>query len=250
VKLKKIRNDHLKEDAFQKSIDYWRKFLKKNHSVVIDVFTGLYFSQIICSNCKNNSFSHESFNLITLSIPSTDDKMTLQKCLENNFNTNEQLNGDNKYHCDNCCTMKEEKYNATKNVTIWYPPSRLIIQFKRFINTGNSTYINDKLVKFPLAGLDLKPFMSAYVDGEYTYDLYGVIYHFGNLRGGHYIAYTKNIINSKWYLFDDSHVLHLDDNKIEEQLNNSGAYVLFYKNTTPYQLHPMTNLLVINQNNC
>jgi ubiquitin C-terminal hydrolase len=163
--------------------------------------------------------------LISLPIPLSQEETTLEQCLMNNFNVDEHLNENNQYHCDKC----SQKSDAVKNTTLWHAPHRLIIQFKRFVSVGQMTYKNKKNIKFPLTGLNLKPFISPYVDGEYMYDLYGVIHHSGDLQGGHYIAYTKNAITDKWYLFDDDNVLHIDEDKIEDKINNSGAYVLIYK---------------------
>ena len=76
----------------------------------------------------------------------------------------------------------------------------------------------------------MKDYFSDYsIICDQIYDLYGVIYHSGGLGGGHYVAYTKNLINNNWYLFDDENVLHIDDSRIKDKLNSSGAYVLFYK---------------------
>ena len=225
MELSILKQDHLKEDAFLNGVTYWQKYLKKNHSVIVDIFTGLYFSQITCSNCKYHSFNYEPYNLISLSIPFIQGDLTLEQCFTNNFNVDEHLKDSNQYNCENC----SQKSDAVKNTTLWHTPHRLIIQFKRFVNAGQMTYKNKKNIKFPLVGLDLKQYTSHYVDGEHIYDLYGVINHCGDLRFGHYIAYTKNPINDKWYLYDDSNVLHIDDDKIEEKLNGPEAYVLFYK---------------------
>jgi ubiquitin carboxyl-terminal hydrolase 4/11/15 len=48
----------------------------------------------------------------------------------------------------------------------------------------------------------------------------------GGLGGGHYTAYAKNILNEKWYLFDDSSVHEVRD---LSRMISSNAYVLFYK---------------------
>lgn len=220
------KRTHLKEDAFIKSIIFWQKYLKKNHSAIIDIFTGLYFTEIKCGNCKNHSFNHDPFNLISLPIHDVPDGSTLEMCLKKNFNCTEELKDDNKYYCENC----SGKYNSEKKTTIWHVPSRLIIQLKRFVNNGRfSTKIN-KNITFPITDLNMKDYFSDYsIICDQIYDLYGVIYHSGGLGGGHYVAYTKNLINNNWYLFDDENVLHIDDSRIKDKLNSSGAYVLFYK---------------------
>ena len=43
--------------------------------------------------------------------------------------------------------------------------------------------------------------------------------------GGHYTAFAKNLINDKWYCFDDSRVYPVDVDTIV----STSAYVLFYK---------------------
>lgn len=58
-----------------------------------------------------------------------------------------------------------------------------------------------------------------------TYELYGVINHYGDVGGGHYIAMTKNFIDGEWYFYDDSEV-----NKLKEsEIVTKAAYILFYK---------------------
>lgn len=224
-----IKNKFLREDTFLRGIKFWKQYLKNNHSSVIDIFSGLYLSEIVCSNCQNHSFTYDPFNLISLSIPKNTNSVTLEACLEQTFNNAEMLNGDNAYNCDNC-TFKSD---ATKTTTLWHSPEKLIIQLKRFNHDNSSRrhshQKNNIFVKFPLENLNMTPYTSSYTNENQYYDLYGVIYHTGGLQGGHYVAYTKNAVNDKWYLFDDSNVLHIDDNEIENKINTGGAYVLFYR---------------------
>ena len=35
------------------------------------------------------------------------------------------------------------------------------------------------------------------------YELYGIIHHFGNMKGGHYIGKVKNVDSKKWYRCND-----------------------------------------------
>jgi len=232
----KYRMEHLREDAITKGIDFWLAHLKKNHSVITDIFTGLFFGQVKCQNCSNVSFRYEPFNIINLTIPTTtrgEPDLTLDDCLEKYFNCDEHLTGDNKYECDNCAG----KHDATKQILLWYPPPRLVIQLKRFLNDEIHTFKNDQMVKFPITGLNIRKYVTEYVDGEYMYDLYAVSHHSGSLSGGHYVAYTKNPINNEWYLFDDSNVLHIGGD-IESKLQTSGAYILFYKKREDVELTP------------
>lgn len=227
--------DHLRESAIVKGIDFWLGYMKKNHSIITDVFIGLFFSRVKCDNCTNVSFRYEPFHLINLEIPSVkrdEPDPTLDNCLGKYFGCDEKLTGDNQYQCDNC----SGKHDATKQVLLWYPPPRLVIQLKRFLNDGTRTFKNNQMVKFPITGLDIRKYVTEYVDGDYVYDLYAVSHHSGSLSGGHYIAYTKNPINGEWYLFDDSNVLHISD--IESKLQTEGAYILFYKKREVVSLTP------------
>lgn len=215
---------HLKEHLACNGILYWTSFLKKNHSTIIDIFTGLYLTETICQNCNNHSFKFDAYNILSVSIPDGNN-INIEQCFQSNFNYDESLIGDNQYECDGCAG----KHDAIKNLSLFYTPPRLIIQLKRFVNSKRGTKKIDELVKFPITGLNLKNCVNKYNTSDHIYDLYGVINHSGGLKGGHYVAYTKNPINDEWYLFDDSNVLHIDKNKIENKIITSDAYVLFYK---------------------
>lgn len=43
--------------------------------------------------------------------------------------------------------------------------------------------------------------------------------------GGHYIAYSQNVINGQWYEFDDQYVTEVHETVVQ----NAEAYVLFYR---------------------
>lgn len=216
---------HQREETIYKSLEYWSGYVKKNHSIIIDLFTGLFSSEIICSVCNNKSINFEPFNILPLSIPYTKDKLiTLDDCLDN-FSKSEILTGDNAYKCE-CCN---NYVDATKNMYLWDLPELLVIQLKRFSNIGKKTMKNDVMIKFPFENLTFEKNYHEFRKRDYSYDLYGVVYHMGNLNGGHYIAFTKNLINRKWYRFDDSTVSHIPDEYIENELYKDGSYILFYK---------------------
>ena len=58
-------------------------------------------------------------------------------------------------------------------------------------------------------------------------ELYGVISHIGeSSMSGHFVAYCKNKINRKWYIYNDSRV---EICKNEKDYLNYMPYILFYR---------------------
>ena len=48
--------------------------------------------------------------------------------------------------------------------------------------------------------------------------------HYGQLGFGHYVSYTKNPFEDKWYRYDDLYREEVNEN----QINKESAYLLFY----------------------
>jgi ubiquitin C-terminal hydrolase len=106
----------------------------------------------------------------------------------------------------------------------------LVIHLERFKNNfsfGMHMEKNNEFVDFPMEGLDISTYVDSFTssDANLSYDLYGVIHHFGGLHGGHYWATCKNFRDNKWYSLNDSSVRSADKRDIVA----SSAYVLFYK---------------------
>jgi ubiquitin carboxyl-terminal hydrolase 8 len=219
-----FKKDKMRTDVLISSLFFWKSFLKNNHSVIIDIFTGLFITQIKCNSCTNTSIKFDPYNIISLPVPfpKYGETYTLEKCLESYFKKEEKLKDDNKYSCEYC----DSKTEADMKTELWSTPSRLIIQLKRF--TAHGMRINTD-IKYPVNELNFGSYLNEYVSKNVIYDLYGVIMHRGNMHCGHYVAFTKNPINNEWYFFDDSNVLHITKDKIEGAIQNSEAYVLFYK---------------------
>ena len=59
---------------------------------------------------------------------------------------------------------------------------------------------------------------------EAKYDLHGIVNHYGTLGFGHYISFTRNPFDNKWYKYDD-----LNREEVpEEKIHKESAYLLFY----------------------
>lgn len=217
-----FKKNNINEYVIMKAINNWTEYIQNNHSIIIDVFTGMYLNDIQCTECNTTSFKFEPFNTITLPIPNKFGDLTLYDCLDNST-IQQTLTDDNKYNCVSC----SKKVNAIQKITYWELPNRLIICFKRFDNLLRK---NDRTIKFPITNLDMNKYVSNYLnDNNYIYDLYGVVHHSGHtIKGGHYKAYTKNVLNNSWYVFDDANVMHIDTERLESIITN-GAYILFYK---------------------
>jgi hypothetical protein len=82
---------------------------------------------------------------------------------------------------------------ATKQYLIKRAPKILTLHLKRFMQLGDNLQKISLFVSFPEI-LDLSAFTTAdNKDSSLKYKLYGVVKHSGELTGGHYTAYVRNI---------------------------------------------------------
>jgi len=76
-------------------------------------------------------------------------------------------------------------------------------------------------------------------EGEQVYELFSVMVHSGSSLGGHYYAYIKCFENYRWYDFDDSRVVEIDEEDVEKAyggestLYGTSAYLLMYRKVCP-----------------
>src|SRR5438309_3809196 len=57
-----------------------------------------------------------------------------------------------------------------------------------------------------------------------TYELVGVVDHYGRMNGGHYVANVK--INSRWFCMNDNFFTEISKSRVVSRQN---AYMLFYE---------------------
>lgn len=218
--VKQNKNDHI----VSKSYIFWKKYVKKSHSIIIDLFTGIYYSKVVCSECKTISGMFEPFTV--MSVPTKDHgETTLEESLKE-FTKEETLTGVNQYFCEEC----NKKVDATKKMYLWEPPEILIIQLKRFKHDNRRSSKTSSNVVFPIEGLDLTNYFSdLHKVNNSIYDLTAISEHKGmSCNAGHYIACCKNTINNLWYEFDDRDVIHIPTKDLEKEKVTQDAYILFY----------------------
>lgn len=204
--------------------DKIKEYIENNYSIITELFTGVFMDVIICNKCNNLNNKFEPYTILQVPIPDNGN-IKLYDCLEE-YTKSEYLFGDNKYKCEKCSDYVE----ATKKTYIWNTPNILIIQLKRFKNHEKTyqLYKVASIIDFPINNLNFNDYNFKHYKNNAKYELYGVIQHTGNLNSGHYIAYTKNLINKKWYEYNDNNVVHIPDDKIENCIKNQNTYILFY----------------------
>ncbi|GAB1608984.1 ubiquitin carboxyl-terminal hydrolase 20-like isoform X1, partial [Argonauta hians] len=239
-----------------------------HQSVISDIFDGRLLSSVQCLTCERISTTKETFQDLSLPIPSKDHLLMLHAnqsanpkgiggaCGEANhgwmatllmwlkswvvgptitlqdclsaFFSADELKGDNMYSCDKCRKLR----NGMKYSKVLRLPEILCIHLKRFRHEFYSSKINT-YVSFPLDGLNMRPYLHKdCLDEVTTYDLMSVICHHGTAGGGHYTAYCLNYVNDQWYEFDDQYVTEVDT----QQVLGSNAYVLFYRKQNEHML--------------
>jgi len=162
----------------------------------------------------------------------------LSDCI-NAFCEKETLSENDAWYCSKCKDFK----CASKKIDLWGSPDLLIIHLKRFSYTRNWRDRINTLVKFPVNGLDLAPFLlSDEHKKDAIYDLYAVSNHMGGMGGGHYTAYAKNLDNKQWYHLDDSRTSKVNN---VQSIVGSAAYVLYYYKRKPRKLKHRASRVIV-----
>lgn len=211
-----------------KADSYWTRFHKKNYSLMVPFFSGLFRTRLtyLDSGAKTSNFT--PFTVMPVMIPEKDGDITLADCLRNMM-TEEELDKDNMISGK----LSYGKYLGKKRETIWKLPKYMTIQLKRFKynDYGQVSTKDSRKVDYPLE-IDMTEFIdesSKYRKLENKYKLYGVTSHHGMMMGGfsagHYISLVKNRSDGNWYLYNDDKT----PMKLEERmLVNRNAYLLYY----------------------
>ena len=201
----------------------WKDYFKDNYSEIIKIFYGQLSSDLICPNCENINTNYDPVCYFNLAIPNENkNHYTLEECFEL-YTSNETLDNDNQWRCDNCHTLG----NAIKKNNIWKTPKIMIISLKRFQRNPVNREILEKnsvLIEFPIEELDLQNYCIGYDKYKSKYNLIAICNHSGSLGGGHYYAYCRNG-SGKWYNFNDARVNEIDISDII----TPNAYCLFYQ---------------------
>jgi len=204
-----------------KCYDMLQKVYSNEYSEIMDLFYGIYVS-VINSNDDTHILSIKPEQYFILDVPVfSQEKGILHRLYESidSFTETEYLTGENAWLNE----KKGQKEDVKKQIQFWNFPNILIICLKRFSPDGSKKL--QHLVDFPLEGLNLSKYIIGYNKESFVYDLFGVCNHYGNVMGGHYTSYVKNIDNV-WVHYNDTIVEKIEDSN---QIISPRAYCLFYR---------------------
>jgi ubiquitin carboxyl-terminal hydrolase 8 len=196
---------------------HWRNYLERNQSIIVQLFCGQTRSVLRCLSCGGESVTYREFTNLTLPLPETSNKISLQECFED-YLREEVID---EVTCDSCKKMGR----ATKKTEIVKLPPLLVIHLSRFYQDGMYTRKKQNFVNFELKSLNIGKYAMDGFDNKWSvFSLYAVSNHFGSLEGGHYTAYCSSSVLKKWHKYDDQDVSSMDSSNVV----TPAAYILFY----------------------
>ena len=213
------KSENMVDDLAVKCYGMLKEVYSREYSEIMDMFYGIYVSQIVSLKNQVYSTKPESFFIMDLPIP-THSTCNIYDCFDK-FVESETLSGDNAWYNEKI----GQKEDVVKTLGFWNFPKILVITLKRFSPDGTRKIGN--LITFPVKNLDLSKYVKGYNPQQYVYDLFGICNHMGGVSGGHYTAFVKNSTD-KW--------LHYNDQSVEEiplpessHIITPMAYCLFYR---------------------
>ena len=240
-----IKNNNYNENDFivtsneqldeNKMLDIFKKDLEVNYnSVISKYFHGIIETKCQCLNCKKMKYNFQVISFIEFpledincycfnkglrkNIDPKENKnpdVDLYECFDY-YNKMELMSGDNQIYCNICNCLSNGLYGTQ----LYSVPEYLII----ILNRGRNARYEFK-VNFP-EQLDLSNFVTM-KDKNSILELYSVICHIGpSSMSGHFVAYCKNRVDKRWYLYNDDFVTLCE---YPDDYQNKMPYILFYQ---------------------
>jgi ubiquitin C-terminal hydrolase len=214
-------NYELLDPYFKLYLMHFKNRYQNDFSMFVKNFYYYILNCIECSKCNHQSLDTSPNDIMCVSLPSnwqTNNHITLEDCIEEMF----KVEGID-YKCEKCGNNENNRMDK-KLLT---KPKTLIIKIKRYAQMGQMLCKINKMIYYPESINLNKYFCGVNIE---DYHLYAIINHIGSLGGGHYYSYVKDYskekIEDKWYLCNDTQVQEL---KFENVMSSNNAYILFYQ---------------------
>ena len=219
---------------------FFNDFKNNQKSIISDIFFFIIMTKTECLNCKRINMNRGIYNPIYLynfqimnflifpleTVREYKCYLYNQNFTEVNLNDCfihyqkvELMQGENQMWCKYCNQNSVSQYMTT----IYSPPNILLL----ILNRGKGNCYNVKLNFTEM--LDIGNFVKMKEGKNVIYQLYAIVTHLGpSSMGGHFVAFCRSPIDSKWYKFNDSIVSYEGDNFYN--ISNFGVpYILFYE---------------------
>ena len=197
-----------------KSNETWQRFYEKDYSYIVENFYSQLLSITSCTDCEYYTTNHDPIQVISLEIPNSASSLN---CCLSEYMKKLRLDEDNLWQCDKC----KHSVRPFKQTRLWKTSDVLFILVKRYRKNQKIT----KFLEYPM-DLDMKDYNINYSTKKNNhYTLQSMAIHDGSLGGGHYYAVCKNYLEEKWYVYNDTGVNQITD---EKSLNYS-PYLFVYK---------------------
>ena len=196
---------------------------QKFNSPIYNLFCGFLETKTKCLECKIEKYNFQLYTFLDFPLEQIDnflnnkDKkpVNLYECFEYNRKI-DLMDGENQMFCDQCNKLCDSTYTSL----IYSAPNYLIIN----LNRGKGTIYKSKVI-FP-EQLNILNYVTS--TDKTVYELYAVIGHLGPTSViGHFVAYCKNCVDHKWYLYNDAFVTLCT--KPQQYNDVDFPCVLFYK---------------------
>ena len=229
-----------KNDPLSNFLSY---FTRNYKSIISDLFNWTNQIMRTCSKCKSKILSYQTFPYLILDLEKTrknvfmsemdkfhksktDDDLWQKEYYHMRENIPINLTDCVNYYCSYrnnfnffCPMCKTDCLQTTVN-KIYTSPNIFIF----ILNRGKNNIFSVKMNYPP--ELDLSKYIQTADKSPTKYELIGVITHLGvSGPNGHFIAFCKNIMNGKWYKYNDQTVSEADNFSVH---NEGIAYILFY----------------------
>jgi len=224
------QNDQLNEQKMKEL--FMNEFEINYNSIISDLFYGILEIKSQCQGCKSIKYNFQVYSFIEFPLEKVNQfcfnvgrkinnnnknpDIDLYECFEY-YRSQELMTGDNRMYCNICNNTCDSLYENS----LYSTPKYLIIN----LNRGRGAVYECNVI-FPDV-LELHDFVSD-KNGNVNYELYAVICHIGpSSMSGHFVAYCKNRMNKKWYLYNDAFVTLCENNN---EYQKGMPYILFYQN--------------------
>ena len=215
---------------------FLEEYTEKFNSPISNLFYGILETKSQCLGCNVIKFNFQVYSFLEFPLQQVNQyffnngkrplftnegknpDVDLYECFEYNAKV-DLMSGENQMYCNICNKLLNSYYSTI----IYSSPIYLIIN----LNRGKGAVYECK-VNFP-EQLNLYNFVT-FKSGFTAYGLYAVICHLGpSSMSGHFVAYCRNRMDNKWYLYNDGFVTKCSK---PFQYNDGMPYILFYKALT------------------